>query len=167
MYEDHYPKVYGFVLKRVTNKTVAEDLTAEIFEKVLKYSDDFQWQGISVSSWIFRIARNHIIDFYRKNSKYVGNSSLDDVINFIEAKVPNVDIEAERDESEVELYLAIKELDSEEQYLIYYKFFEELPNKKIAEITGMSETNVGTKLHRIRKKLQQIMEKNLKKQHRN
>lgn len=163
IYETHYPKVLAFVTKRVTNVTTAEDLTSEVFEKVLLSISDFQWQGITVSAWIFKIARNHIIDFYRKNEKHKGEKSLEDIVNFVESNVPGVDVEAEADEEEIELYNAMRDLDEDEQYLVYYKFFEELSNKEIADLLNMSETNVGTKLHRARKKLESIIQKNQKK----
>ncbi len=143
--------------KRVDNKAIAEDLTSDIFEKILRSLNDFQWQGITVSAWIFRVARNHIIDYYRKNSKRKNDKSLDTIINKVVSNTPNVDTELESNESEVELYTAIKELKPDEQYLIYYKFFEEMSNKQIADITGLTETNIGTKLHRIRKKLEQLL----------
>lgn len=153
----------AFVHKRVSNEAVAEDLTSEIFEKVLLSIADFQWQGITVTAWIFKIARNHIIDYYRKNEKHKGEKSLEDIVNFVESNVPSVDVEAEADEEEVELYNAIRELDEEDQYLVYYKFFEELSNKEIAQLLHLSETNIGTKLHRTRKKLEKIIQKNQKK----
>lgn len=163
IYETHYAKVLGFVKKRVSNNTVAEDLTSEIFEKVLVSIQDFQWQGITVTAWIFKIARNHIIDYYRKSEKFKGDKSLEDIVNFLETNVPGVDIEAEADEEEIELYNAIRELDTEDQYLVYYKFFEELSNKEIADMMNLTETNVGTKLHRTRKKLEKIINKNQRK----
>lgn len=83
-------------------------------------------------------------------------------MDFIESKVPSVDIEAEADEEEKELYNAIMGLDEEDQYLVYYKFFEELSNKEIAQLLDLTETNIGTKLHRTRKKLEKIINKNQK-----
>lgn len=160
LYETYYTKVLEFVRKRVTNKQVAEDLTGDIFEKVLKSLPDFQWQGITVSAWIFRIARNHVIDYYRKNSKRKKDKSLSDVANYVESKAPNVEIELQADEEEAALYIAIQELNEDEQYLVYYKFFEGLSNKEISKLTGLTETNIGTKLHRIRKKLSNIINKN-------
>jgi len=145
------------VAKRVDNKQTAEDLTSDIFEKVLKSLNDFQWQGITVSAWIFRVARNHIIDYYRKNSKRRTDRSLEDMVNKVVSPSPDVETELESRESEIELYKAIKELRPEEQYLIYYKFFEEMSNKRIARLTGLTETNIGTKLHRVRKKLEKLL----------
>lgn len=162
IYEIHYEKVLGFVKKRVGSDVVAEDLASEIFEKVFKSIADFKWQGITVTAWIFKVARNHIIDFYRKNEKYKGDKSLEEIVDFIESKVPSVDIEAEADEEEKELYNAIMGLDEEGQYLVYYKFFEELSNKEIAQLLDLTETNIGTKLHRTRKKLEKIINKNQK-----
>jgi RNA polymerase sigma factor (sigma-70 family) len=63
-------KILDFLSKKVSSKEIAEDLTAEVFEKVFKTLGDYQWQGISVSAWIYRIARNHLIDYYRKQNKF-------------------------------------------------------------------------------------------------
>ncbi|KXK27415.1 MAG: ECF RNA polymerase sigma factor SigH [candidate division WS6 bacterium OLB20] len=148
-----------FILKRVSNQQIAEDLTSDVFEKVLKSINDFQWQGITVSAWIFRIARNHVIDYYRKNSKRKKDTSLDKVVNIVASSAPSAETEMQADEAEAGLYNALRELKQEDQYLVYYKFFEELSNKQISKLTGMSETNIGTRLHRIRKRLGTILEK--------
>ena len=141
----------------MSNKETAEDLTSEVFEKILKTIDDFQWQGISIGAWVFRIARNHLIDHYRKMNKFKNDKSFEDIVNLVESSLPSAEMEIERDEEDVLLFNALKELPEEDQYLIYYKFFEEMSNSRIAQITGLSETNIGTKLHRIRKKLAKLI----------
>lgn len=141
---------------------VAEDLTGDIFEKILKSLNDFQWQGITVSAWIFRVARNHIIDYYRKNNKHKQDTPLEDVVNLITSGAPGVEAELENNQAEASLYMAIRELPEQDQYLIYYKFFEEMSNKKIAKLTGLSETNIGTRLHRIRRKLEKLLKYEIK-----
>lgn len=153
IYQEYHQKVNDFILRRVSSKEVAEDLTSEIFEKILKTVNDFQWQGITISAWIFRIARNHLIDYYRKNNKHKGDTSLEDMVNFIVSSAPSIEKEIEEGESEISLFNSIRNLSAEDQYLIYYKFYEEMRNQQIAELTGMTETNIGTKLHRVRKKL--------------
>jgi RNA polymerase sigma-70 factor (ECF subfamily) len=153
VYSQFYDRVMNFVSRRVTGKETAEDLTGDIFEKIYKSIDDFQWQGITISAWIFRIARNRVIDFYRKHSKRKNNSSIDDYSNTLESSLKASETMMIEDEEHRYLYDAIREFDEDDQYLIYYKFFEEFSNKKIAEIMELTETNVGTKLYRIRKKL--------------
>ena len=159
IYELYYQKVLDFVRKRVTDFHTAEDVTGDIFEKILKSFGNFQWQGISLSAWVFRIARNAVIDFYRKNNKRKGSVSIDDVGDKIESSEVGVETGLLEDETQVHLYNAIREFGDDEQNLIYYKFFAEMSNKEIAEQLELSETNVGTRLHRIRKKLKRIMEK--------
>ena len=117
--------------KRVDNKQTAEDLTSDIFEKVLKSLNDFQWQGITVSAWIFRVARNHIIDYYRKNSKRRTDRSLEDMVNKVVSPSPDVETELESRESEIELYKPIKDLRPKKQYLIYYNFLRRCPIKEL------------------------------------
>lgn len=157
LYTIYEPKIRDFLTKKVSNRETAEDLTSEVFEKVLKTIDDFQWQGISIGAWIFRIARNHLIDHYRKMNKFKNDKSFEEIVNLVESSLPNAEMEVEKDEEDILLYNALKELKQDEQYLIYYKFFEEMSNSKISQITGLSETNIGTKLHRIRKKLAKII----------
>lgn len=157
LYRAYYQKVLDFLSKKVSSREIAEDLTSEVFEKIWRTVDDFQWQGIKISAWIFRIARNHLIDYYRKQNKYKNDRSLDEILNIVESTLPSADSEIEREEEDVQLFNAIKELNEDDQYLIYYKFYEEMSNSKIAEVTGMTETNIGTKLHRIRKKLAKII----------
>ena len=167
IYDSYHNRILDFVMKRVSSKEVAEDLTSDIFEKILKSVSDFQWQGITISAWIYRIARNRIIDFYRKNSKRKNDVSIYDYSNVIESKGANVENLMLEQEELVFLYNSIREFNEEDQYLIFYKFFEELPNKSIAKILKLTQTNVGTKLHRIRKKLKQyiknLQQKNLNK----
>lgn len=157
IYKIYFQKVYDFTLKRVSDEHVAEDLTSTIFEKIVKSLKDFQWQGITVSAWIFRIARNQIIDHYRKNNKYKGRVSLNEVSNFIESKDIDTLSLILDNEVQVKLYNSIREFKDEDQYLIFYKFFEGFNNKKIAKLMHMTETNIGTRLHRIRKKLKSLM----------
>jgi len=151
IYEIYHKRVFEFLCKRVSNKEIAEDLASEVFEKIFKTMNDFQWQGVTVSAWIFRIARNHLIDYYRKNNKHKGDTSLEDIINLVVSTTPTIDTEMEKGETEVYLFNAIRELEADDQYLIYYKFYEEMSNIQISELTGMTETNIGTRLHRIRR----------------
>jgi RNA polymerase sigma factor (sigma-70 family) len=158
IYLHYYKKVLDFVRKRVSDQHTAEDITGDIFEKILKSINDFQWQGITLSAWIFRIARNTVIDHYRKyhNRK---NVSIDDMNDELVSNETMIETGMLEDEMQVKLYNAIREFEEEDQYLIYYKFFAEISNKEIAKLTGMSETNVGTKLHRVRKKLRNVLQK--------
>ncbi len=69
LYKLYHDKIYRYILSKVNRETaVAEDLTSVTFEKALKNIGRFRWQGIPFSAWIYRIANNTIIDYYRKQN---------------------------------------------------------------------------------------------------
>ncbi len=153
LYEKYNGKINSFILKKINNVSLAADLTSKVFEKALKSLDSFQWQGVSFGSWLYKIARNTVYDYFRTN-KANQRESLDE--EMIES-VYDPDENVLRDEKELELYDVISRLNKKDQYLLYYKYFDELGNKVIAEKMGMSEQNVATKLHRIRKKMEKLL----------
>jgi RNA polymerase sigma-70 factor (ECF subfamily) len=62
LYEEHFERVYAFVLRRVRHREEAEDATSETFQRALAALDSFEWRGIPFSAWLFRIAANVIHD---------------------------------------------------------------------------------------------------------
>src|SRR3989344_1558695 len=63
LYEHYLPKIYGYIHKRIGNKQIAEDLTSQTFLKAFENFSGFS--GGSFKGWIYRIATNTVIDFYR------------------------------------------------------------------------------------------------------
>lgn len=159
IYEEYFRMVVNYFRKRMNNKALSEDLASEVFEKAYRAVDDFKWQGVSLSAWIFRIARNLLTDYYRKVGKVGETVSLAEIGDFFEDNTVSLHLDLVQDEEEMALYNAIREFREEDQFLIYYKFFEDLSNKEIATITGLNESNVGTRLYRIRNKLREILKK--------
>ncbi|MBI2411375.1 MAG: RNA polymerase sigma factor [Candidatus Kerfeldbacteria bacterium] len=67
LFDEYFTSVYKYVFFRVRNQQDAEDIVADVFEKILKKQHTFQQQhGATIRSWIFAIARNTLIDYYRK-----------------------------------------------------------------------------------------------------
>ncbi|MBP9759121.1 sigma-70 family RNA polymerase sigma factor [Candidatus Dojkabacteria bacterium] len=157
IYEAYYDNIFYFVHSRIKKREDAEDITSLVFEKVLKKLKDFKWQGVTITTWIYRIARNAIIDSYRKNNDRTKDSSIEEIGNFIESEDRHIESILIDGEEEIKLYKALRTFNENDQYLIYYKFFEEMSNQDISKVTGMSETNVGTRLHRLRNKLKKII----------
>ena len=67
LYDLYYPKVFGYILRRTASVEIAQDITSEVFFKVLKNPGQFCWRGIPFSSWLYRIATNEIASYFRKN----------------------------------------------------------------------------------------------------
>lgn len=68
LYDEFMPTVYGYVMRRVMNKELAEDLTSQVFEKALKSIRGLR-TGATFKGWLFRIAGNTIIDYYRSKGR--------------------------------------------------------------------------------------------------
>lgn len=66
VFDNYYPKIFNYCLRRVQNKQVAEDLTSEIFFKALNNLKKFHWQNVSFGAWLFKIAANEVINYYRR-----------------------------------------------------------------------------------------------------
>ena len=69
LYTDYYRKVRSFIASKVNSYQDAEDLTSDVFVKVYKKLDTFDPKKANVSTWIYTIARNTVIDFYRTSNQ--------------------------------------------------------------------------------------------------
>ncbi|MBF8304222.1 MAG: polymerase sigma-70 factor, subfamily [Dehalococcoidia bacterium] len=68
LYNRYIDRIYRYILARVRNTMLAEDLAEQVFLKALSSISSFTWRGGPFASWLFRIAHNLIIDYYRKPS---------------------------------------------------------------------------------------------------
>ena len=66
IYNDYYGKVMGYIMARVRRRAEAEDIASDVFEKIVRKIDDFDETKASVSTWVFTITRNTLIDHYRR-----------------------------------------------------------------------------------------------------
>ncbi len=145
-------KVYGYVLSKVQNNAVADDITQETFIKVVdslnkgKYTDDGRFM-----SWVLRIAHNLIIDHFRltKRRKEVG--AEDQTMELLYAKgqdyAVSVEKEIIKDETQNQLHTLVNSLPKEQREVVEMRHFMDLSYKEIAEQTGVS---INTALGRMR-----------------
>ena len=147
------PKIKSYYLQNGLTNDTAEELTQEVMSIMWSKSDKYDPSKSAVSTWVFTIARNKKVDFYRKNSRFDYNE--EDIREFIYEENQNNKI----NESEINDQIKIinQELDSGQQKLIKMNFFENKSHKKIAEEL---EIPLGTVKSRIRHILIK-MQKNL------
>jgi len=125
-----------------------EDLFQEIVYQLWKSYPGFKGES-KVSSWIYRIALNTAIATYRKSK-----ISIDYYEEFPEHIHPSN--EKTISENEERLFWALRKLNDSEKAVISL-YLEDFNYKEIAEITGISDSNVGVRLNRIKNKLKQIL----------
>ncbi|MEE8473454.1 MAG: sigma-70 family RNA polymerase sigma factor [Dehalococcoidia bacterium] len=134
IYEEHFDKIYRYVLFRVSDIAEAEDLTQQVFLKVVRSISSFKWRGAPFSSWLFRIAHNQVVDFYRKTAK-MRTTSLDQAP--VVASSDPVSI-AEHDADFQQVKGAIGGLTRLQQEVISLRFAGELSTAETAKIMGKS-----------------------------
>jgi RNA polymerase sigma-70 factor (ECF subfamily) len=143
IFEEYYPKIYKYVFYRVLNKENAEDITSEVFYKAMSSKDTFDDRRASYSTWIFTIAHNCVVNFFR-NQKIT--ESLDGFeIAAAADNVLDIYIKNEDTKRACELLGSLPERD---RTIIALRFWGEFSYKEIAERMGLSQTNVSTILNR-------------------
>lgn len=137
LYDKYIDKIYRFVYLKINDKETAEDIVSEVFVSALNKIDTFKInENSSVSAWIYKIAYNKTIDFYKSNKNY------DDIDNCLELAL-NTDFAKDVDNKDKlkEIFKYIKTLKKEHQEVFMYRIWEDLSYKEISEITWLSIDN--------------------------
>ena len=151
LYEQYLLRIFQYVSYRVGDRTAAEDLTSDIFNKALTNFTKYDSEKAAFSTWIFSIARNTLIDYYRGRSREQKLQKETESEVLVSSTSP--EDEASRSEEVHKLRECLSLLNTNEQELISLKFSGEMTNREISQITGLSESNVGTILCRAVRKL--------------
>lgn len=127
-------------------KDLIQEILVQLWKSFENYTDQYKY-----STWIYRIALNVAISFYRKENrrKEMANPLNDDILNVAETAVST-----EKEQNLAILHQFISELKELDKALMLL-YLEEKSHKEIAEIIGISETNVATKIGRIKTLLKQ------------
>lgn len=152
LYDAYFPKIYRFIFLKVSSKTDAEDLSHQVFLNAWRNIGGYRSRGFPFSSWLYRIAHNAVIDFYRMRRDHIAIELVHQE-RFAESTTTETELDQTTD------LLAVQEalgtLKSEEQSLLIMKFVDELSNKEIAEALGKTEGAVRVMQHRALKQLRQ------------
>ncbi|MFA5126642.1 MAG: RNA polymerase sigma factor [Patescibacteria group bacterium] len=151
-YDQYVDRIYRFVFIKVSDKQVAEDLTQDIFLKIWQHLVDKK-DIRSFSAFIFRIARNSVVDYYRKSYRQeLPLEYLD------ESQEPADDKAATLDKSmDTETLLKLlRNLKPEYQEVLLLRFVEDLSIEDIAGILQKDKNNVRVLLHRALAKLKSL-----------
>lgn len=158
IFEHYLPFIRNYFRQRWVEENNGDDLAATVFEKAMKGIDNFRWQGLSLSAWLYKIARNVLIDYFRESSRQ--NRRRVSLLHLSEntpAPCPNPEEEALRSDFGYVIKKLLEEMPERESKIIYLKFFEGYTNKDIAAHLGLSETNVSTIVHRVVSKLRESL----------
>jgi len=155
MYTENMARVYQFVKYRVGDKEIAEDLTSSIFEQALKRLNQYDKDRGAFSAWLYSIARRIVANHFRTLNRRPVTVEL--IENELHLESPDSDpeetlIQKRRWSS---INRIISNLPEREQDIIALKFGSGFSNREISNILRLSESNVGTIIHRAIQKIRE------------
>jgi len=143
VYAEQLPRVYNYFRYRTGNEADAEDLTSRTFEKAWRARQRYRRDIAGFGTWILRIARNVAVDHLRSIRDF---ASLDEAEQTQAEGTPEEHHARQSDGAR--LAALLRELPERERELLALKYGAGATNRAIAQLTGLSESNVGTILHR-------------------
>jgi RNA polymerase sigma-70 factor, ECF subfamily len=146
IYERYVDRIYAFVSRRTENRAAAEDITSHVFEQALATIGRFEWRGLPVSVWLFRIASNAVADHWRERSRNADEPAPD---------VPDPR-ELEEIDRRIALYQEVERLPVQQQ-VIRMRFVEEKSIREVAAALNRSEGAVKQLQLRALEKLRKNM----------
>ena len=154
IYDRLQPSIYRYVLYRVEDTAVAEDLTAEVFCRVVTKIDRFNYRGRPLLAWLYTIARNLIADHHRSAGKRLSTSLEEGSI----VSPFNLDDAVDQSLTRARLFKAISRLTEDQHQVVLLKFVEGYDNEAAAEVMGKSVGSVKSLQHRALAALRRILE---------
>jgi RNA polymerase sigma-70 factor (ECF subfamily) len=156
LYDQYAPLIYAYLYRRVHDAQLAEDLTGEVFVRVLQAIQSEQFWHTSFRGWLYRIAHNLLVDHYRKQPP-VPMLALDEQLV---AAQGDPDSALAEKLSYQDLLAAISQLTLNQQQVLVLRFGEQLAAREVAEIMGKSVGAVEGLQHRALAALRRLLRKN-------
>jgi RNA polymerase sigma-70 factor (ECF subfamily) len=149
LYDHYFPRIYAYVRYRVHNSQDAEDLIADTFFKAIRKLGLFKWcnEG-SFAAWLFRIAHNLIVDYYRQHKHVALSFESGDDLTELANHTPSPEVVLTQQEAFWQVRALIATLSPRRQEVVTLKFFGGLRNYEIANILGLDERTVASHLSR-------------------
>ncbi|MBU1953467.1 sigma-70 family RNA polymerase sigma factor, partial [Patescibacteria group bacterium] len=151
LYDKYFDQIYRYVYRRVSDKETVHDLVSQTFYDALSHMDSYEWRGYSYSAWLYKIAHNNVLKWYRDQSK-MQTAPFEEGVQI---KDTGIDVEKDVKNRELKDEIAdvLARMEPEDREIVRLKFFEEASNIEIAEIMGLSANHIGVKVFRALKKV--------------
>ena len=146
VYDHYFARIYNYARYRVIDPVAADDLTSEVFERVLTKLHTYRPARGPFSVWLFAVARNTVNARLRRQKRRQFFSL--EAVRHRAGADPDPSEVADQNETYRELLAAVRGLSERERELIALKFAGGLTNRAIAKMTGLTENHVAVILHR-------------------
>lgn len=153
LYETYYPRIYGYAFLQMGDVQAAEDLASDVMLKMLESIRSYKFKGLPFGAWVFRIARNRLIDLHRRRKRR-GEVDLSETLASTLASPQSL---AELALERGQLQVAMKHLTEEQRQVIVLKFIQGFDNRSIGRIMGRSEGAIKSLQHRALNALRRVL----------
>src|SRR5438874_2155660 len=130
LYEEHFERIYAYVVRRVCDRSEAQDITADVFQQALANLKRFEWRGAPFAAWLYRIAANAVADHFARVARQSSATPP-------EASADGEDFEEV--ERRAALFRSVERLPPDQRRVIVMRFGEEKSIREIAGEIGRSE----------------------------
>jgi len=156
IYLHHYRKIHAYLCHRVGNPDVAEDMASSVFLRAVEQIHTFDYRGIPLTTWLYRIAHNLAVDYVRRVSRVKWEPLEDSIAD--NGASPERAAEISLDVSE--LREAMKDLTEDQRQVITLKFFLDLSDAEVAKVIDKREGAVRALQHRALVSLRRLVNRN-------
>lgn len=150
--KNHYKKIYIYVYKQTSCEELSKDLTQDIFISMIRSIKNFDSSKSSFNTWLYKIASNKVIDYYRSKA-YRCTTKVSDIDEFELKDSINIEKELIQKEKIQEILEVVNRFESNIQQIFRLKVFGEMTFNEISKLLSLSESTVKTKYYSSIKKL--------------
>jgi RNA polymerase sigma-70 factor, ECF subfamily len=147
--------VFRYALYQLADRAAAEDVAAEVFLRMLNTIERYEYRGVPLQAYLYRIARNLIVDHQRRKGRFttLGEAPVNKTMS------ANPALLAEQQLNWQDLRQAMETLTDEQRQVVLLKFVEGMDNKQVADVIGKNEGSVKSLQHRALVALRRTLER--------
>jgi len=153
LFARHNVRVFRFLMRIIDNEATAEDLVSEVFIDAWRHADRFEARS-QVATWLLGIARHKALSALRRRS---ADQLDDDVIEFIEDAADNPEVAVQKHETSAILLDCLRQLSPAHREIIDLVYYHERTIDDVAEIIGVPQNTVKTRMFYARKRIAELM----------
>jgi RNA polymerase sigma factor (sigma-70 family) len=153
LFERHHRALYGFLFHMTNHREGSEDMTQNVFYRMLKYRHTFNGEG-QLTTWMYHLARNVLKDEFKKNSKM---HSLEEITESLAGSITEDGLEIKQ--SKLQLHEAMQLLSKDHREVLTLNRLQELRHKEVADVLQITEGAVKVRVYRAMQELKEIYKK--------
>jgi RNA polymerase sigma factor (sigma-70 family) len=151
LFERYNKRIYNFLARMTMDRALAEDLTQNVFLRIIKYRNSYR-EGLRFQSWIYQVARNIFSDHYQKHKNKISDFVE---VEKVSEHISDSEEGHDREEQEKLLKRSMAMLSEEQRELLVLTRFQHMKYEDVAVLMETSVANIKVKVHRAIGKLRE------------